>query len=414
MPATAVLRIDERIKAWIAPLEADEYALLEESVTREGCRDALVAWGDTLIDGHHRHVICEAHGIPYQVIRREFIDRDHVEIWVRENQAGRRNLTDDQRAVNAAEQLEAASRIAMREQRAAAGRGNRKPTNGETAVVSPSRGRSRAKAAKTHRVSERRVRRVVAIKAAAADLIPAIVSRTLSIKEAEREIRKRDRTAKRTAAVEAAKAETESTPDERIRHEAFTATAAQISDGSVALVFTDPPYHDKTLPIYADLGRVAARVLKPGGSLITYTSHHRIPEVISMLQAGGLTFFWPLAMVHTGQKARMTEYGIVVHWKPLLWFVKGTFRSREDLRFVNDLIESAPEKDAHPWQQGTIEARYYIEALTQPGDLVFDPFCGGGTTAVAAAHTQRRWLTCDIDEEAVWIARQRLREVILG
>ena len=52
----------------------------------------------------------------------------------------------------------------------------------------------------------------------------------------------------------------------------------------------------------------------------------------------------------------------------------------------------------------------YIDTLTQPGDLVFDPFCGGGTTAVAAALAHRRWITCDVDEQAVWIARQRLRE----
>lgn len=216
---------------------------------------------------------------------------------------------------------------------------------------------------------------------------------------------------RRTAAAATAAADL---GDERygVEHGSFVDVAKDVPDGGVSMVFTDPPYHDKTLPVYADLGLVAARVLKDGGSLITYTSHHRMPEVISMLQAGGLTFFWPLAMVHTGAKARMTEYGIVVHWKPLLWFVKGKFRSRDDLRFVNDLIESAPEKDAHPWQQGTIEARYYIDALTHPGDLVFDPFCGGGTTAVAAKQINRTWLTCDVDESAVWIARQRLREAV--
>lgn len=214
---------------------------------------------------------------------------------------------------------------------------------------------------------------------------------------------------RRTDAVSAAKAITADV-DRTIVHASFV--DLDLADASVDLIFTDPPYHDKTLPIYKDMGKVAARVLKDEGSLITYTSHHRMPEVIQMLQEAGLRFFWPLAMVHTGQKARMTEYGIVVHWKPLLWFVKGKFRSRDDMRFVNDLINSAPEKDAHPWQQGTAEAKYYIEALTHPGDLVFDPFCGGGTTAVAAAQTLRRWLTCDVDEEAVWIARKRLREAV--
>ena len=45
---------------------------------------------------------------------------------------------------------------------------------------------------------------------------------------------------------------------------------------------------------------------------------------------------------------------------------------------------------------------------TDPGDLVFDPTCGGGTTAVAAETLGRRWITCDTSPVAVAIARQRL------
>ena len=45
---------------------------------------------------------------------------------------------------------------------------------------------------------------------------------------------------------------------------------------------------------------------------------------------------------------------------------------------------------------------------TDPGDLVFDPTCGGATTAVAAETWGRRWITCDTSPVAVAIARQRL------
>jgi hypothetical protein len=205
-----------------------------------------------------------------------------------------------------------------------------------------------------------------------------------------------------------------STDDLNVLHGNFVAVAESIADDSLPLIFTDPPYHDSALPLYRDLGVVAARTLRTGGSLITYTSHHRMPDVIRMLQDAGLTFFWPLAMVHSGSKARMTEYGIVVHWKPLLWFVKGRFRSRDNMTFVNDLIVSEPEKDTHAWQQGRKEAAYYIEALTVPQELIFDPCCGGGTTAIAAYQTGRRWLTCDIDADAVVLARQRLHDSICG
>ena len=49
-----------------------------------------------------------------------------------------------------------------------------------------------------------------------------------------------------------------------------------------------------------------------------------------------------------------------------------------------------------------------ILMATDPGDLVFDPTCGGATTAVCAEKWGRRWITCDTSPVAVSIARQRL------
>jgi adenine-specific DNA-methyltransferase len=45
---------------------------------------------------------------------------------------------------------------------------------------------------------------------------------------------------------------------------------------------------------------------------------------------------------------------------------------------------------------------------TDPGDLVFDPTCGSGTTAWCAEKWGRRWITCDTSRVALAIARQRL------
>ena len=46
--------------------------------------------------------------------------------------------------------------------------------------------------------------------------------------------------------------------------------------------------------------------------------------------------------------------------------------------------------------------------VTDPGDLVLDPTCGGATSALAAEKWGRRWITCDTSPVAVSIARQRL------
>ncbi|OGI90090.1 hypothetical protein A2911_00275 [Candidatus Nomurabacteria bacterium RIFCSPLOWO2_01_FULL_40_15] len=45
---------------------------------------------------------------------------------------------------------------------------------------------------------------------------------------------------------------------------------------------------------------------------------------------------------------------------------------------------------------------------TDPGDLVFDPTCGGGTTAFVAEQWGRRWITCDTSRVAIQLAKQRI------
>ena len=45
---------------------------------------------------------------------------------------------------------------------------------------------------------------------------------------------------------------------------------------------------------------------------------------------------------------------------------------------------------------------------TDPGDLVFDPTCGSGTTAFVSEQWGRRWITCDTSRVAITLAKQRL------
>lgn len=42
---------------------------------------------------------------------------------------------------------------------------------------------------------------------------------------------------------------------------------------------------------------------------------------------------------------------------------------------------------------------FFIEFLTEPGDVVLDPFAGSGTTAFVAETLDRKWITCDLDQE---------------
>lgn len=70
--------------------------------------------------------------------------------------------------------------------------------------------------------------------------------------------------------------------------------------------------------------------------------------------------------------------------------------------------EGNPLKMRHPATYPDALARDIVLAFSAPGDLVYDPFVGSGTTAVVAAQEGRRFLGCDISEEYVQIAHERL------
>jgi adenine-specific DNA-methyltransferase len=50
--------------------------------------------------------------------------------------------------------------------------------------------------------------------------------------------------------------------------------------------------------------------------------------------------------------------------------------------------------------------------VTDPGDIVFDPTCGSGTTAYVAEQWGRRWITCDTSRVATTLAKQRLMKAV--
>lgn len=89
--------IDKEFQSLIPPLTVEEYEGLEKSILEEGCRDALVLWGDTLVDGHNRYEICTSHDVPFQTVQKDFTDRDEAKLWMMRNQLARRNLNDFQR-----------------------------------------------------------------------------------------------------------------------------------------------------------------------------------------------------------------------------------------------------------------------------------------------------------------------------
>jgi adenine-specific DNA-methyltransferase len=71
-------------------------------------------------------------------------------------------------------------------------------------------------------------------------------------------------------------------------------------------------------------------------------------------------------------------------------------------------IQSRADPKIYVVQTATTAIQRCLLMTTDPGDLVFDPTCGSGTTAYVAEQWGRRWITCDTSRVAITLAKQRL------
>jgi len=174
--------INEELRSFIDPLTANEYAALERSLLAEGCRDALVLWGEVLIDGHNRYDICKKHNIEFRTVQNtNFASLDDVMLWVIDNHLARRSVSDYQRGVLALRKKDiVASRVA---QRAAEPEAVSAPDAPKVPESPP--WNTREDVAKAARVSSNTISQIERIqKAATPELVEAVRSGTISINAA--------------------------------------------------------------------------------------------------------------------------------------------------------------------------------------------------------------------------------------
>jgi site-specific DNA-methyltransferase (adenine-specific) len=77
------------------------------------------------------------------------------------------------------------------------------------------------------------------------------------------------------------------------------------------------------------------------------------------------------------------------------------------------LNPKAKERVGYPTQKPVLLLKKIIELCTDEGDLVIDPFCGSGTTCVAAKSLNRNFVGIDLSEEAVLLANDRLEKMVI-
>ena len=200
------------------------------------------------------------------------------------------------------------------------------------------------------------------------------------------------------------------------------------------------------------------RVLKPGGSAIIFAGRRLSHRCISALEDAGFTYKDMLAWVRDQAAHRAQRLSVVFDrrgdlpnkdewsgWKvgnlrptfePILWFVKpypigttiadnvlahgiGAYNEQALLKYQtspNNVMLCGMERGEgglHPTQKPLRLMKALVELTTREGQTVLDPFCGSGTSLLAAKQCGRHYVGIEQNERYCEIARERLSELTL-
>jgi site-specific DNA-methyltransferase (adenine-specific) len=168
----------------------------------------------------------------------------------------------------------------------------------------------------------------------------------------------------------------------------------------------------------------ARRVLKPGGSLWVTGTHHVIFSLGFALQSLGFRVINALVWEKPDPVPNAMHTTFTHAHETLIWASRGRGARHT---FNYDLINSpdpgaqmgsvwriptVPKREKrmghHPTQKPLRLVRRALLASTREGDLVFDPFSGSGTTAVAAKELGRFFVGAELEEEFARLSARRV------
>jgi hypothetical protein len=401
---------------------------LAADIKDRGLIEPIVLLNGQVLDGKNRLAACQIAGVKPRFVQWDG-DGSPTE-WVISTNLIRRHLTPSQRAAIAHDLLPLLEAEAKQRQRGSRGRG--KKVAKEFATFSHN-GKASEVAARIARSNPRYVETIKRLSQEAPELVPKIRSGHLSVPIASRlsrlEPRERTKILDRTQGEEIDSRrlqELTRTVLNESRHQSakeFARTSRarrdqgilvgdlgllwdRLEDDSVDLFLTDPPFDD--LSAYERLAELAAAKLKPGKLCLAYTGHMRLPEVLKVM-GRHLTYWWTFTVVFGGQPVPMHSRHVQNRSRLIVAFARPPVRPAA--RWLADVIEGGgTEKDHHDWGQGEAEARYLLTWLTEPGALVVDGYCGGGTIPSVCKGLGRNWLATERDKATALIARRRLSQ----
>ena len=219
-----------------------------------------------------------------------------------------------------------------------------------------------------------------------------------------------------------------------------------LEDDSVDLVLTDPPYnlglfmqdreagimrmrenyfgtagwddleYDQWVDYMGQMFDESARVLRKGGAMVVFMAVIKVETIVRLAQEHGFYY----KTTGTWHKLNPMPRNMNLHfinstesWVYLIHGARtGTFNN--DGKAMHDFVETSvtPKSERaygkHPTQKPLALMEHFVRTLTNPGDMVLDPFMGSGSAGVAALNLGRRFTGIELDETYFDIARNRM------
>ena len=401
---------------------------LADDIKANGLRNPVVRYQGKILDGRNRLSACEIAGVKPRFV--EWNGTGSPVEWVISENLIRRHLTSSQRAVVAHDLLPMLEAEAKQRQRLGMGRGKR--VSKELDTLS-GKGAASSIAARITKTNATYVQAVKNISIETPELVEELRNGNLTVPEARelartpssirkkvlgvvnnggakrkvsRLIREATIAARKASARRYASANGEA-DKQGILHGDMKILQKRLENGSVKMFLTDPPYSHPEL--YGRLAELAAAKLMPGGLCLAYAEPGRLLEVLDAMREH-LTYWWTFAVPHVDVPRYVNDRHIQNKWKPVVAFGRGSVPLPPE--WLGDFLEGGGrDKRFHSWGQPESEARYLVTRLTEAGDLVVDPFCGGGTVPAVCKVLGRKWLATEIDKETVAVARKRLADM---
>ena len=397
----------ESLRNYTVHPAADIFPMLSESeildlandIKANGLQQPLTIYKNQLLDGRNRLAACTIAGIEPTVT--EYTGDSPVAFVVGAN-LRRRQLDPSQRAAVAVEfELlfagEAKARMAQ-------GGGDKRAGKECLPHPIPNQGQARDKAATLVAVSGKLVGDAKTIKRDNPETFERIKSGEITIHEAKKAIRGEEIKEIRANMVK----EAATVPKDHRYQVSVGNVETYEPEKQFDFIITDPPYLKEYLPLYETLAERAAEWLKPDGLIIAMCGQSYVNQIYSLMSRH-LDYYWTSAYLTQGQPTPLRTRQINSTWKPLLFFVpKG---SKYKGKITGDVFVSAQnDKAFHEWGQSESGMLSIISGVCLPGQTIFDPFLGAGTTGVAALAHGCLFEGIDLESNNVELARARLHE----